>query len=98
MEATIALIFLATFVEGLVNYIFGDAEGSTPRKYVKFIALGIGVLCCIMFKVSIPDMFGLNFETRYEIFEQIFSGLIIGRGSNYLNDIMGLIKNKKRNA
>lgn len=96
MEATIGLLFLATFVEGLVNYIFGDAEGGSPRKYVKFIALGIGVVCCIMFKVSIPDIFGFNWETRYEIFEQAFTGLIIGRGSNYLNDIMGLIKNKKR--
>lgn len=79
---------MATFIEGLITYLFGDYEGTKP--YLRYIALALGVGLAIIYKVNIPAMLGL--EAIAPVASFVLSGIVIGRGSNYLNDVLGLIK------
>lgn len=90
MEGILGILLLATLIEGLVTYLFG--EEVSGRTYLRYIALVLGVGASIAYKVDIPAMVGLS--TSMPIIGYIVSGLIIGRGSNYLNDIMKLIQSK----
>ncbi len=83
MELT-AILFLATFVEGTTEYLFGAYTKAQP--YLAYIALFIGVLCSVAYKVDILAYLGLTTTIPYV--GSIISGLIIGRGSNYINDII----------
>lgn len=89
MEAILGIIFLATFVEGLINYITGDSDG-VPRVVLKYAALVVGVLAAIAYQVDIPTMAGL--ATAWPVANYIVSGIIIGRGSNYVHDVLGSLR------
>lgn len=87
MEALAGIFLLSTLVEGVISYLFGTPkEGEPPRNYLKLVSLGLGVAACIAYQVDIPAMAGLVSPFPFVSF--VVSGLIIGRGSNYLNDIV----------
>lgn len=76
----IEILFLTAFNESFVEYLLGSS------KYKKYLALLFGVLFSVLLEISIPELIGLSFN--FEILEWIISGIIIGRGSNYLHDIV----------
>lgn len=79
----LAILFITTFVEGLAEYLF---QGS---KNIKFIALFFGVMLAIAYQIDIPAMVGLG---GIPVVNWIVSGILIGRGSNYVSDIIGKFK------
>lgn len=83
-----AIIFLAVFLEGTLNYIVGEHK-ENPRTWVKYVALVAGVGLAIGYKVDIPSMVGLPFVPWLNY---VLSGIAIGRGSNYLNDLVTSFK------
>ncbi len=96
-----SLVFLSTFVEGLVKYLFdvvtgvedgGLANGKLEwlKPYTHFFALFIGVVFAVAYRIDIPAMFGL--VTEHAFVSYIISGIAIGRGSNYLNDIISKVR------
>lgn len=89
METVIGIIFLATFIEGLINYIAGEGDG-VGRKYLKYVSLVIGIVVAVAYEVDIPTMAGLS--TVWPIANYIVSGIIIGRGSNYVNDVVSNLR------
>lgn len=89
MENLIGIVLLATFIEGLISYIFGGADGK-ERAWIKYITLIVGVIVSLLYKVDIFAMVGLT--AINPIVGYIMSGLVIGRGSNYLNDFIGLMR------
>ena len=84
----IGIILLATLIEGTITYLFGESE--TPRPALKYVSLALGILVAVAYKIDIPAMVGL--VSAYAIVGYIMSGLVIGRGANYINDIFALIK------
>lgn len=88
MNTVLGIIFLATFVEGLINYLTGDSSG-VPRTALKYVGLVIGTVVAVAYQVDIPGMVGL--ATAWPIVNYIVSGIIIGRGSNYVHDVLGSI-------
>lgn len=91
MEALAGIFLLATLIEGLITYLFGSSpEGAPERKHLKFVSLGLGIAAAIAYRVDIPAMIGLT--TAIPFVGYIVSGLVIGRGSNYLNDIISTFK------
>ena len=84
MEIALGIMFLATFTEGLITYLFKDSKKSRP--YMKYVALLVGVGVAVAYKVDIPAMLGLT--TAYPIASYLVSGIIIGRGSNYVHDVL----------
>lgn len=91
METFAGITLLAIFIEGLITYLFGKQEGLEPsRPWIKYVALTFGVLLAIAYQVDLLAMAGLTAAVPYVGF--IVSGLIIGRGSNYLNDVIKYVQ------
>ncbi len=88
MEIIIGVTLLAVLVEGLVQYILG--ESMETRPYLKYVALILGVAVAVAYKIDIPSMVGL--ATDFTVVNYIISGIVIGRGSNYTNDIITSFK------
>lgn len=91
MENVIGILFLATFTEGLVEYLFGK-DGAT-QPYLKYIALAIGVVLAIAYNVDLLAMVGLH--SVVPLVSYIVSGIVIGRGSNYVNDVVSTLRSGK---
>lgn len=87
----IAVIFLfAMLVESLTEYVFGGISKLAP--YLKYIALLVGVAVSVLYKIDVLfALFGLQ---SIPVVGWIISGLIIGRGSNYVNDFISLARPK----
>lgn len=88
MEIIAGALLLATFTEGLINYLFGENSTSVPRTWIKYIALGFGVAVALLFSVDIFALAGLT--AIHPLVGQVATGLVIGRGSNYVNDFVSL--------
>lgn len=89
----LGITFLAVFLEGTITYIASaTGEKDKPRPWVKYVALAAGVGLAIGYKIDLPAQLGL--ASAVPFLGYIVSGIVIGRGSNYLNDFFTLFKNK----
>lgn len=83
------LLLLATLVEGFTEYLFGKIENKAVKFLMPYIALVFGVCMAFAYKVDILGMFNLHSNPHVAYF---VSGLLLGRGSNYLNDLVSAIQ------
>lgn len=90
MEMFFGLLLLATFVEGLVEYLF--AKDGVSQPVLKYIALGLGVVLAIAYQVDVLAFVGMTSVVPFVGY--VVSGIMIGRGSNYVNDIVGMLRNR----
>lgn len=88
----IGILLLSTLIEGTLTYIFGEST-ETSRPWLRYVSLVLGVVAAIAYQIDIPAMAGLVAVNAYVGY--VVSGLIIGRGANYINDIFALIQSKK---
>lgn len=89
----LGIVLLATLIEGLITYLFGKTSEEMPlRPWLKYVSLCMGIALAVAYEIDIPKMVGL--VSVVPLVGYVVSGLIIGRGANYLNDIMSLIKIK----
>lgn len=86
----LGIVVLATFIEGLITYVFGESSESSTRPWVRYVALVVGIAAAIAYKIDILAMAGLT--AAYPYVGYVVSGLVIGRGSNYVNDFVSLIR------
>lgn len=77
-------LLLATFVEGTVEYFFSEATWA--KNYLKYISLVLGVVVALAYNVDILAALGL--VAHYAFIGSVVSGIMIGRGGNYLNDFI----------
>ena len=89
MTQFLILFILAILVEAIINMTIGDVTACPGWvKRVASIVLGVGV--CIVYKVGLIGLLGI--EGGIPIVDWIFTGIIISRGSNFLNDLLTRIK------
>ena len=88
MTQFLILFVLAILVEAIINMTIGDVPTSPWVKRVASIILGVGV--CIVYKVGFIALLGI--EGGIPLVDWIFTGIIISRGSNFLNDLLTRIK------
>jgi len=94
--ATLAVIFLFAFlVESLVEYVAGTPfekiPALTPYKWaLMYVAMGIGVLGAFIYKFDLLTLLGTFVGASIPVtsFGLILSGCAIGRGANYLHDLV----------
>lgn len=87
------IVFLSTLIEGLLTYLFGEKdENAAPRKYLRYVSLALGVVLAFAYNVRIPQMLGIMATSP--IVDYFISGIIIGRGSNYVNDLFSHFRSK----
>jgi len=91
MNDLLGILFLATLLEGFITYLFGEGQGE-QRNYLKYVSLAFGIIVAVAYKIDIPAMVGLI--SPYPFVSFILSGLVLGRGSNYVNDLIGSFRKK----
>ena len=98
----IAVAFaLAFLVESLVEYLLGTpmehVAALKPWKWsLMYIAAVVGVALAIYWQIDliaivangVASMTGMDLVWKVSIIGQILSGLVIGRGSNFLHDFL----------
>lgn len=97
----LAIFFLATFIEGTVKYVadpLSDVAKARLRPFKPYITMALGVGLAFNFHLDILRMFGLT-EVVYSpllFINYIITGVVIGRGSNYLNDFVSKLRGAER--
>ena len=87
------IFFLAVFVEGTVEYFVAPAlDKRGLSEYVKYVAVAVGIALCIVYQVDILTRLPVNMTPVHPSIGWIISGIIMGRGSNYFNDFIGLAR------
>jgi hypothetical protein len=83
----IALVFaLAIICEGIVEYIFSPL----PSQYKPYVAAALGVLVCVAYNADVLALLGAQAGVPYV--GAVLTGLLIGRGSSYMHDIVSRIR------
>lgn len=89
----LAILLLAALTEGLVEFFLQPwikpegAEVPTWRSMaLRYSAAVVGVGLCLAYAVDILAVIGL--AGRVPFVGEIMTGLLIGRGSNYVNDFI----------
>lgn len=86
MDKLALFTLLATLTESTAEFLFGSIE--LLKTWMPYIALGIGVLVSIAYRLDILNaLFGVSAPEPYVGW--IVTGLIIGRGSSWLHDFVG---------
>lgn len=93
MQALVPLgtiLALAFLCESLTEYFFKDLLTGlrVDTRYLRYISAVVGVALCLVYGV---DLFGdvLGVAVRFGPMGQVLTGLILGRGSNYVHDFYG---------
>ena len=94
--AILAVIFLMSFlVEALVEYVFGQPfehyEVLKPHKWLlMYIALAVGVAGAFIYQFDVLHLLSEWLKSPMEIhpFGMALTGLMIGRGSNFVHEII----------
>jgi hypothetical protein len=92
----LAVIFLLSFlVEALVEYIFGKLFDHVPalmpyRWCLMYVALAVGVAGAFIYQFDVISLLSIWLETPIMVhpFGIALTGLGIGRGSNFLHDLI----------
>lgn len=86
MKELFAVMVLSIIVEAIIEYL-GKPLPSTIKPY---IAAALAVVVCVAYQADVLALVGLP-AAPYRI-GAILTGLVIGRGSNYLADILRRIQ------
>jgi hypothetical protein len=81
MNALLLILVLAAIVEGLVEYL----GAPVPPSLKSPAAAVLGVVLCIVYGADLLALAG--FPAIYPVAGQVLTGVLIGRGSNFINDL-----------
>lgn len=88
-------LLLAFLVESLVEYFFGAiaAHVAVIQPYswlTMYIAAAVGVAGALIYKIDFMHLLGqfLEVDIALTLFGMVITGLAIGRGANYIHDIV----------
>ncbi len=82
-----AVLALAFLCESLTEYFFSDllAALKVEARYLKYIAMLVGVALALAYGLDALEGF-LGLAPRLPYVGQVLTGLILGRGANYVHD------------
>lgn len=94
--AILAVIFLLAFLtESMTEYLFGSIIDHVPalKPYnwlLMYVAAGVGVVGAFIYQFDLLHLLGefVSAEIPVHWFGVLLTGLGIGRGSNYLHDLV----------
>lgn len=91
IEALAVVFILAAVVEAVIAYVVPKNNAEQPREWLKYVSAVIGVALCVAYNADMLAALGVISPFPYV--GAIVTGLIVGRGSNVLNDFYGKVKN-----
>jgi len=92
----LGIVFLLAFlVEAMVEYIFGTpmqmSEKLKPYSWLlMYVALAVGLVGSFRYHLDIVYILAqyLKADIQTDVLGIIFTGLMIGRGSNFVHDVI----------
>lgn len=88
-----SILFFAIFIETLVQSLLTKNPSRLVRKLIPYGTIVIGIALAIAYDLNILTMAGI--ESSYGIVDNVVTGAVVGRGSNFVNDVIGFIRSKK---
>ena len=96
------ILFMAFLVEGMVEYFFGEIANhvSSLEKYkwlLMYVAAAVGVAAAYIYQFDLIALIAswLEVELNASPFGIVLTGLAIGRGANYIHQIISTYFPKK---
>lgn len=94
--STLGVIFLLAFlVESLTEYLFGQLVDHVPaltrhKWALIYVSMAIGVLGAFVYQFDLIYLLGqfLGADTPHHWLGVLFTGAAVGRGANYLHDLV----------
>ena len=86
------VLLLAVLVEGIIEYFVSNPDKTQP--WLRYVSAVLGIIACLAYKVDLLAILGL--VSPFPFVGSVATGLIIGRGSNYVSDFVTLINNYKK--
>lgn len=83
VQTIFVLLFFITLTESLIEYLFGNTKIFHP--YLPLISLAVSIILTLVYNVNLLSLF-LGIQTTVPFFDLLFSGFVIARLSNFLND------------
>jgi hypothetical protein len=88
----IMTIFVLAFInEGTVAYLF--EKQAWAKKYLLYISMLTAIALSFAYQANIFSVLGLQIASVYLWVDWLVTGIVIGRGSNYLNTLVEVIRN-----
>lgn len=98
IETFLGIVVLSIFVEAIITYFLprtselpGDPGTAAPRWWIKYVSASLGIAVCVAYKADLPAALGLM--TGVPFVGSVLTGVVVGRGSNFVNDFISRIKN-----
>lgn len=96
MTELTGIVLLAVFTEATVEYfvaaLFNKTSGHNGyRRFIPYVAAVLGIGLCAAYKVDVLAMV-VGLTPIHPAVGWVVSGLIVSRGANFLNDIIGLVR------
>lgn len=77
-------------VEGTITHLFGESTEENQKQWLRYVALAFGVVVSFAYQIDILADLGVTATAPWVGY--ITTGLIIGRGSNYVNDFVSKLR------
>lgn len=90
MEPFLGAFMLAILIEGTITYLFGESSEEETLPALRYVALVLGIVAASAYRLDLLSALGLT--AAYPLIGWIATGLIIGRGSNYVNDFISKVR------
>ena len=85
-----AVLALAFLCESLTEYLFSDllTAMKVDAKYLRYVSAGVGVALALLYGLdALEAFFGIRAQVPWV--GQVLTGLLLGRGANYVHDFYG---------
>ena len=97
ITAITGILILATLCEALVEHLVApivDGRGAEdPQREqwrvlgLRYISAGLGMILCVLYQADLLALLGL--ATPWPFVGWLLTGLVIGRGANWVHDFAG---------
>ena len=87
-----AILIMAVLTEAVITY----AKTFVVDRKIKWqmiAAVALSIAVCLAYSLDIPALIGIEGTVPYV--GNIITGILVSRGSNYIYDLVGLLKGKK---
>lgn len=95
MDKFMAVFLLAFLCEAMTEYLFAEPlERFQNGQYcfvLKYIAVVVGIGLCVAYRIDVLAMV-TGLEAVAAWVGWVISGMIIGRGSNFVNDVIDRVR------
>lgn len=85
LQGLVVVLFFSVLNEALIEYIFGSTKGLRP--YLPLITAVFAVFLTFSYNVNLFSIF-LGIQSQAPFLDILFSGLMISRISNFINDLV----------